>query len=87
MDDPCVTCDGKGGTITHDIEGDGEWAMRVVRLDPCPYCLAATFCPGCSAPIPAEQDPIANEDWTCEACGWCYDPDRFAADADDYWDD
>ena len=92
----CLTCDGRGGTLHYDSDGDGAWAMTYEVLDPCPDCISSGKCPGCSAPMTPEQQASAErniENYTCavDACSWHYDADRFYASGDDDepypWDD
>jgi len=78
-DTECLTCDGRGGALSYDMEGDGEWAMTITRLDPCPDCLAMDKCPGCGN----QHDDIDIDTFTC-ACGWTYDDDRFNPSEDFY---
>jgi DnaJ-class molecular chaperone len=92
-DAECLTCNGKGGKLEYDSDGDGVWATVVVRLDPCPDCIGSGKCPGCGAPMTVEQQAAAERDietFTCsiDACSWHYDADRFDTDtfyADDDW--
>lgn len=83
--DPCLTCDGKGGKLEHDIEGDGEWSMAVTRLDPCGDCIAAGLCPGCGAPAPTALDTL--DSFACATCGWAYENERFDYDDEPSWGD
>ena len=91
-DGECLTCDGRGGELYGDLEGDGVWATVVWRFDPCPDCIGAGKCPGCGAPMTPEQQANAESDietFTCsiDACSWHYDADRFMPDEDDYYED
>ena len=52
-------------------------------------CIGADKCPGCGAPMDADQSVCAEfviESFTCrvETCGWHYDADRFDAN-DEPW--
>ena len=82
---PCPTCDGKGGTLENDMEGDGAWSMAVTRLDPCGDCLAAGLCPGCGTAAPTALDTLEN--FVCEACGWAYENERFDYNEEPSWGD
>lgn len=75
----CLTCDGRGGTLSYDSDGDGAWAMTTTILDPCPDCLAVNKCPGCGA----QYAQINLNTFNC-SCGWEYDEDRFAPSEDYY---
>ena len=79
MDDACLTCDGRGGKLSYDSDGDGAWAQSVTNLDPCPDCLALDKCPGCGM----QHQNIDLNTFVC-TCGWAWDEDRFAPDEDDY---
>lgn len=90
-DSECLTCNGRGGKLHYDSDGDGIWATVVWRFDPCPDCIGSGKCPGCGAPITAEQHANAESDIessTCsiDACSWHYDADRFMLDEDDYYE-
>ncbi len=76
----CLTCDGRGGTLSYDSDGDGAWAMTVTRLDPCPDCLGVDKCPGCGAQYVSIDLNLFN----CALCGWAYDEDRFNPSEDYY---
>lgn len=81
-DSECLTCNGRGGELEFDIEGDGVWATPVYRFNPCEDCIGAGRCPGCGAAMTPDQQIAANKDiesLTCSvgACGWSYDADRF----------
>ena len=45
----CLTCDGRGGKLEYDSDGDGAWAQTTTNLDLCPDCLGQNKCPGCGA--------------------------------------
>lgn len=88
----CLTCDGRGGTLSYDSDGDGAWAMTYETLDPCPDCIGSGKCPGCGAPMTPEQQTAAERDiesFTCtiDACSWHYDADRFYASDEPDWGD
>lgn len=76
----CETCEGKGGEIEHDMQGDGVWMTPVTYFMPCDDCLLNGLCPGCSRAIPADEAEIAakqTDRWKCGACGWELDDSRF----------
>ncbi len=88
-DSECLTCNGRGGELSYDSDGDGVWATPVVNFIPCEDCIGADKCPGCGAPMDADQSVCAEfaiESFTCrvETCGWHYDADRFNAN-DEPW--
>jgi hypothetical protein len=73
----CPTCNGRGGELEHDSDGDGVWAMQVTYLNECPACLGDDKCPGCMQPIEATAIARSDiEEWTCPTCGWHIDWDR-----------
>ncbi len=81
----CMTCEGRGGEVQNDFDGDGVWMTPVTFFTPCDDCLGNALCPGCSRAIPADEATIANEDtdkWTCGACGWHIDWGRFERQVD-----
>ena len=78
-DTECLTCDGRGGTLSYDSDGDGAWAMTTTNLDICPDCLGQNKCPGCGK----QYDGIDLNTFNC-ACGWAYDEDRFNPSEDFY---
>lgn len=85
----CLTCDGRGGKLEQDIDGDGVWATPVWRFYPCDDCIGSERCPGCGHSMTPEQQAAAYYDietFTCanEACGWSYDADRFNS-GDEGW--
>jgi len=78
----CATCDGKGGELEFDLEGDDAWAITVIRIGRCPDCIGSGRCPGCGTPMTPEQQATAERDiesFTCaiDACSWHYNVDRF----------
>lgn len=89
-DSECLTCNGRGGELEWDVDGDGVWATPVCRFIPCLDCIGAGLCPGCGAVMTPEQQAAAENDiesFACvvEACGWSYDADRFYAGDEDAW--
>ena len=78
-DSECLTCDGRGGTLSYDSQGEDAWATTFTYLDQCPDCLGADKCPGCGK----QYDGIDIDDFTC-SCGWTYDEDRFNPSEDYY---
>lgn len=75
MNDPCPLCNGRGGTLERDVDGDGVWAMPVERYVPC-QCVEEGRCPGCLSPgVPDDAD---ISEFTCETCGWYIDWDSVA---------
>ena len=87
---PCDTCGAKGGTLEHDTQGDGVWATPVTYFTPCDDCIYLGLCPGCCRAIPADDAPKALDDidtFTCEACGWHFEAERFEPSEDDYIDE
>lgn len=88
-DSECLTCDGRGGELEYDADGDGVWLTQVSRFIPCPDCIGAGKCPGCGAAMTSSQHTAAERDiesFTCsvEMCGWSYDADRFNS-GDEGW--
>lgn len=86
-DSECLTCNGRGGELEFDMDGDGVWATVVYHFMPCPDCIGSGKCPGCGAPMTPEQQAAAERDiesFTCsvDACSWHYDADRFYASED-----
>jgi len=81
----CLTCDGRGGKLEYDSDGDGAWAQTTTNLDLCPDCLGDNKCPGCGM----KHSVIDLNTFVCDACGWIYDESRFDYDpSDDYdWED
>lgn len=80
--DPCLTCNGRGGTLTTEYQGEPPHGGLVDWLNDCPDCLGAGKCPGCLAVLPLT---FAVFDDNCPACGWYYDPERFyVSDVEDY---
>lgn len=79
-DTECLTCDGRGGTLGYDSDGDGVWATTYTQLDPCPDCLAVAKCPGCGR----QYDAINVTTFSCDNCGWAYDESRFDPSEDYY---
>lgn len=67
----CPACEGRGGELEHDSDGDGVWAMPVTRFIECFDCLESNRCPGCMAAI--EAMPADIEEWTCPLCAWHID--------------
>jgi len=82
----CTTCWRKGGTLELDTDGDGVWAMLVIRFDPCPDCLDKGLCPGCgNKTLNIIEENIVEQ--TCVICDWQYNSDRFYPEPDcAYWD-
>ncbi len=81
----CEACEGRGGELEHDTQGDGVWATPVSYFIPCDDCLHNGLCPGCSRAIPADEATAALDDtdkWTCGACGWHVDYDRLTPEID-----
>lgn len=80
--DPCLKCNGRGGTLTTEYQGEAPHGGLVSWLNECPDCLGADKCPGCREPI-SEYDDL--DDLICPACGWAYDPERFyVSNVEDY---
>ncbi len=71
IENPCDTCDGRGGELEYDHDGDGVWSTPVTYLNPCPDCLGQDRCPNCRTDVPG-----ILEAYTCPICGWEYDPER-----------
>jgi ribosomal protein S27AE len=68
------------------MQGDGVWMTPVTYFYPCDDCLMNALCPNCSRAIPADEANRAAEDtehWTCGACGWKLDMDRFRSIGDE----
>ncbi len=76
----CLTCDGRGGTLNYDSDGDGAWAVTTTILDPCPDCLGSDKCPGCGA----QYVSIDLDTFDCALCNWAYDESRFDPSEDYY---
>lgn len=82
-DRECLACDGKGGTLEYDVDGDGAWAMTITRFKPCSDCIDEGRCPGCSYAISDADVALCHRNidaFTCELCGWSFDIDRFSPD-------
>lgn len=89
-DSECLTCDGRGGELSYDSDGDGAWAMTFTTFNACPDCIGAGKCPGCGADMTSSQHTAAERDiesFTCsiDACSWHYDADRFSHYDEDAW--
>ena len=77
----CPTCEGRGGTTENDSDGDGVWATPVTNFFECPDCLGEEKCPGCGG---VATDAMRDIDkWTCPACGWHIEWERFEPDYSD----
>jgi hypothetical protein len=73
----CPACEGRGGELEQDSQGDGVWAMQMTTFVDCPTCLGDDKCPGCMAAIEATAIMRSDiEEWTCPLCGWHIDWDR-----------
>jgi hypothetical protein len=81
MDDDrnCPACEGRGGTLEYDSDGDGVWATAVTNFLECPDCLGDDKCPGCGGAARALAD---IDKWTCATCGWHVDWERLTPDYD-----
>jgi len=79
----CATCEGRGGTVEHDMQGDGIWFSPVSWYMPCSDCIEVGLCAGCGAEgVPLDSD---IDTFTCEKCGWHIDWDRIdGPDEPDY---
>lgn len=83
-DNECLTCNGRGGMLSGEMQGDGYMTGWVEFFEDCPDCIGSGKCPGCGAPMTPEQQAQAEHDiesFTCsvDICSWHYDADRFYA--------
>lgn len=87
--DVCADCDGRGGTITGEMQGDPDShrTSYVEFFESCGSCVDAKLCPGCSRPAPTiDADNI--DAFTCAVCGWSFDRSRFDhTDPNEFWID
>jgi len=89
LDSPCEVCNGKGGTITDEMQGEPPMTGYVEFFEAC-ECLCDGKCPGCgNAGItkPIDDATIENiDDFVCEVCGWSFVRERFYDDELDYYE-
>jgi len=87
MSNPCATCNGRGGVLSGEMQGDPPMTAYVEWLELCDDCIMNGACPSCSnATLTAGVYEAALDDietFTCELCGWHIDYNRFD-DGPDY---
>src|SRR4026208_2622227 len=88
--DSCDTCNGRGGTISGEKEGEPPLSGEVEFFETCDDCIANGLCPGCgngtltTGVYEAAMNDIAT--FTCEICGWHYEAERFYDDDEPDYD-
>lgn len=69
----CGTCDGKGGTTSGEMQGDGYMTGWVEFFEPCYACIDKGLCPNCGvATLNAEAQADIGS-FTCVICDWTYE--------------
>jgi hypothetical protein len=79
--DVCADCNGRGGTIQGEMQGDPDSHRTgyVEFFESCAACVDQKLCPGCMRPAPTiDADDIYA--FICEVCGWSFDRSRFDPD-------